>query len=74
MNRQPVDPAFSAVDVDTRPGVQAALRHLHDRGHQRIGMIDCPAVKDPARRAAFLAGEDPGTVTVSGSLLVRESS
>jgi LacI family transcriptional regulator len=55
MNRRPLDPAFGAVDVNPEPGVRAAVRHLAARGHRRIGMIDCPNAKDPARRTVFLA-------------------
>jgi LacI family transcriptional regulator len=55
MSRRPEDAAFGAVDVDVAAGVRAAVRHLAARGHQRIGMIDCPAARDPARRGVFLA-------------------
>jgi LacI family transcriptional regulator, galactose operon repressor len=55
MSRQSQEPAFGVVDVDVAAGVRAAVRHLADRGHRRIGMIDCPGASDPARRAAFLA-------------------
>jgi LacI family transcriptional regulator len=55
MSRRAHDPAFGAVDIDIEAGVRAAVHHLAARGHQRIGMLDCPAAQDPGRRAAFLA-------------------
>jgi len=55
MNRRPRDPAFGAVDVDPEAGVRAAVQHLAAHGHRRIGMIDCPNAKEPARRTVFLA-------------------
>lgn len=65
MNRAAHDPAFGAVEIDTPAGIRAAVDHLHTRGHQRIGMIDCPRAFDRARRAAFLAGAaEHGLTTV----------
>ena len=55
MSRRARDATFGAVDIDLETGVRAAVRHLVARGHHRIGMIDCPAAADPARRAIFLA-------------------
>jgi LacI family transcriptional regulator len=55
MNRRPRDPSFGAVDIDTAAGVRALVRHLAQRGHRRLGMIDCPLAADAARQAAFLA-------------------
>jgi LacI family transcriptional regulator len=52
--------AYALVQVDTVAGIRAGMRHLIDRGHRRIGMIDCQAVCDPVvRRRTFLevAGE-----------------
>ena len=54
MGRRAQDAAFGAVDIDEDAGVRAAVRHLIDRGHQRVGMIDCPAADCPARKDAFL--------------------
>ena len=55
MSRRTHDPAFGAVDIDVEAGVRSAVRHLAVRGHRRIGMLDCPAARAPARRTAFLA-------------------
>ncbi|GLY04371.1 LacI family transcriptional regulator [Actinoplanes sp. NBRC 101535] len=55
MSRRPQDPAFAAVDIDIRTGMQAAVSHLLARGHRHIGMIDCPDARDPARKEQFLA-------------------
>nr|WP_269810789.1 substrate-binding domain-containing protein [Kineosporia rhizophila] len=54
MGRPAQHPAFGVVDVDVRPGVQAAVDHLLAQGHQRIGMIDCPTACDPLRRQVLL--------------------
>ncbi|GAA3758401.1 LacI family DNA-binding transcriptional regulator [Micromonospora maritima] len=43
------------VRVDTQVGVRAGLLHLIERGHRRIGMIDCFSTCDPlVRRQTFL--------------------
>jgi LacI family transcriptional regulator len=55
MSRTPQDPGLGAVDIDAGPGVRALVRHLAERGHRHIGMIDCPAAADAGRRAAFLS-------------------
>ena len=44
-----------AVDVDIEAGVRHGIRHLVDRGHRRIGMIDCPGQDGLDRRDCFLA-------------------
>jgi LacI family transcriptional regulator len=42
------------VEVDTAAGIRAGMRHLIDRGHRRIGMIDCEPICDPlVRRRVF---------------------
>ncbi|MBV7700653.1 LacI family transcriptional regulator [Streptomyces sp. TRM70350] len=43
------------VDIDTAAGIRAGMQHLIDRGHRRIGMIDCECVSAPmVRRRTFL--------------------
>jgi len=54
LGRRAQDPAFGAVVIDAEPGVRAAVRHLVERGHRRIGMIDCPLSADVDRRNVFL--------------------
>jgi LacI family transcriptional regulator len=41
---------YALVQVDAATGIRAALRHLIDRGHRRIGMIDCVPICDPIVR------------------------
>ncbi|GAA4725294.1 LacI family DNA-binding transcriptional regulator [Phytohabitans rumicis] len=56
VDRGPEPSAHGIVRVDLAAGVRAAVRHLVDRGHRRIGMIDCDAVCDPlVRPETFLA-------------------
>ena len=46
--------SYGVVRVDTQTGIRAALRHLVDRGHRKIGMIDCVSVCAPfVRRRTF---------------------
>jgi LacI family transcriptional regulator len=54
LGRRAQDAAFGTVVIDAEPGVRAAVRHLVDRGHRRIGMIDCPLSADVERKAIFL--------------------
>jgi LacI family transcriptional regulator len=43
------------VHIDTAAGIRAGMEHLIDRGHRRIGMIDCECVNAPTlRRRTFL--------------------
>lgn len=43
------------VHIDTAAGIRAGMRHLIDRGHRRIGMIDCECLSAPlVRRRTFL--------------------
>ncbi|MCL6735965.1 LacI family DNA-binding transcriptional regulator [Streptomyces neyagawaensis] len=43
------------VHIDTAAGIRAGMQHLVDRGHRRIGMIDCECVTAPTlRRRTFL--------------------
>jgi LacI family transcriptional regulator len=56
VERSPAPSANGSVRVDLAAGVRAAVTHLVERGHQRIGMIDCESVCDPhVRRLTFLA-------------------
>jgi LacI family transcriptional regulator len=46
--------AHALVEVDTAAGIRAGMRHLIDRGHRRVGMIDCEPICDPlVRRRVF---------------------
>lgn len=75
MSRRAREAAFGAVDIDLETGVRAAVRHLVARGHQRIGMIDCPDAADPARRAIFLAeAEDQGLPVPADAIIGVEQS
>jgi LacI family transcriptional regulator len=48
--------SHGVVDIDIETGVREGIQHLVDRGHQRIGMIDCPWEDDEmSRRGCFLA-------------------
>ncbi|WP_067811007.1 LacI family DNA-binding transcriptional regulator [Actinomadura kijaniata] len=77
MDRGTDSSSHALVQVDTAAGVRAGLRHLIDRGHRRIGMIDCPSVCAPeVRRRTFLevAAEhalpvDDGWITVGDQSL-----
>ncbi|MDO0933566.1 LacI family DNA-binding transcriptional regulator [Streptomyces sp. DG2A-72] len=43
------------VHIDTAAGIRAGLQHLIDRGHRRIGMIDCECLSAPmVRHRTFL--------------------
>ena len=47
--------SYALVRVDSEPGIRAALEHLIERGHRRIGMIDCVTICYPViRRQTFL--------------------
>ena len=70
MSRLSQEPAFGAVDIDTRSGIRAAVRHLQARGHRRIGMIDCPDAADQSRRAAFLAEAAESGLTIGDHAIV----
>jgi len=71
MSRRAHDPAFGAVDIDVEAGIRSAVQHLADRGHQRIGMLDCPAAQAPARRSAFLAEAARTGLAVAGDAVVE---
>ena len=47
--------SHGAVDIDIESGVRQGIQHLVDRGHQKIGMIDCPWDDGLSRRDCFLA-------------------
>lgn len=49
MHGRPDHPVFAAVEIDPRPGIQAAVEHLIAHGHRRIGMVDCPGAEYPVR-------------------------
>ncbi|WP_328744143.1 LacI family transcriptional regulator [Streptomyces sp. NBC_00285] len=43
------------VHIDTEAGIRAGMQHLIDRGHRRIGLIDCECLSAPlVRRRTFL--------------------
>ncbi|MFG1988874.1 LacI family DNA-binding transcriptional regulator [Actinoplanes sp. NPDC048988] len=70
MSRRNDGRGFGAVDIDVEAGVRAAVRHLTERGHRRIGMIDCPGAADPGRRAGFLAEAAEQDLTVPAEAIV----
>ena len=48
-------PTHAIVRLDTEAGIRAGLAHLIERGHRRIGLLDCPSACDPVvRRRTFL--------------------
>jgi LacI family transcriptional regulator len=47
--------SHGVVDIDIETGVRQGIQHLVDRGHQRIGMIDCSWEDELNRRDCFLA-------------------
>ncbi|MDX2938680.1 LacI family DNA-binding transcriptional regulator [Streptomyces ipomoeae] len=64
------------VHIDTAAGIRAGMQHLIDRGHRRIGMIDCECVSAPlVRRRTFLevAGEHALSVD-EGWIVMGEQS
>jgi LacI family transcriptional regulator len=71
MNRRAEETGFSVVDIKVETGVRAAVRHLVAAGHRRLGMIDCPAARDPARRENFLAEAVDLGLTVPGDAIVE---
>ncbi|AYC36228.1 MULTISPECIES: LacI family DNA-binding transcriptional regulator [Streptomyces] len=45
----------AVVQIDTAPAIRAGMQHLIDRGHRRIGMIDCECRSAPmVRHRTFL--------------------
>ncbi|SFN92589.1 transcriptional regulator, LacI family [Streptomyces sp. cf124] len=59
------------VHVDTATGVRAGMRHLVDRGHRRIGLIDCECASAPmVRRRAFLELVDEHALPVDEDWIV----
>jgi LacI family transcriptional regulator len=69
MNRR-AHPAFSAVNLEVRAGVRAAVAHLAGRGHRLIGMLDCPPAANSARKAAFLAAATEHGLPVPADAIV----
>ncbi|MFE2044717.1 LacI family DNA-binding transcriptional regulator, partial [Streptomyces sp. NPDC059477] len=53
---------FSAIRIDGEQGVAAAIRHLTDAGHRRIGMLDHAERSEPSHRHDWFAAamEDRG--------------
>ena len=56
--RTTLDQPYAWLDVDHAGGIQAALTHLREHGHERIGFLGAPQQYHfaAARRAAFDAG------------------
>ncbi|MFI6359032.1 LacI family DNA-binding transcriptional regulator [Streptomyces sp. NPDC050743] len=46
---------FSSIRIDGRDGVRAAIAHLVETGHRRIGMLDHAARAEPSVRHAWFA-------------------
>ncbi|GGK08591.1 LacI family transcriptional regulator [Streptomyces camponoticapitis] len=46
---------FSAIRIDGEAGVQAAITHLVEKGHRRIGMLDHAGRAEPSVRHAWFA-------------------
>ncbi|MDT0344480.1 LacI family DNA-binding transcriptional regulator [Streptomyces litchfieldiae] len=64
---------YALVKVATADGVRAGMRHLIDRGHRRIGMIDCEPVCDPlVRRRTFLEVAEEHALPIDESWVVVE--
>ncbi|GAA1715804.1 LacI family DNA-binding transcriptional regulator [Kribbella yunnanensis] len=70
-------PTYASVEIDALTGIREAMDHLTDRGHRKIGMIDCvPPCGDPyARRRMFqtLTAEHELTVDDSWIVTVEQS-
>jgi LacI family transcriptional regulator len=63
--------SHGAVDIDIETGVRQGIQHLVDRGHQRIGMIDCPWDDDElSRRDCFLAAVEEFGLPVDQTWIV----
>jgi LacI family transcriptional regulator len=67
--------SHGAVDTDMETGVRQGIQHLVDRGHRRIGMINCSADCVPDRRDFFLATvEELGLPVDQGWIIAGEES
>jgi len=62
--------SHGAVDVDIETGVRRGIQHLVDRGHRKIGMIDCSADEGRDRRDCFLAAIDEFDLPVDQGWIV----
>ncbi|ULR55579.1 LacI family DNA-binding transcriptional regulator [Streptomyces deccanensis] len=64
------------VHVDTEAGIRAGMRHLIDRGHRRIGLIDCECLSAPmVRHRTFLeVAGDHGLPVDEGCIVMGEQS
>jgi LacI family transcriptional regulator len=64
------------VHIDTAAGIRAGMQHLVERGHRRIGMIDCECLSAPmVRRRTFLevAGEHALAVDEDWIVMAEQS-
>lgn len=64
------------VHIDTATGIRAGMQHLIDRGHRRIGLIDCECLSAPmVRHRTFLevVGEH-GLPVDEGWIVMSEQS
>jgi LacI family transcriptional regulator len=67
--------SHGAVDIDIETGVRQGIEHLVERGHRRIGMIDCPGEDGLERRHCFLAAaQDLGLPIDTSWVLAGEES
>ncbi len=64
------------VHIDTAAGIRAGMQHLIDRGHRRIGMIDCECMTAPmVRQRTFLEVADEHALPVDeGWVVMGEQS
>jgi LacI family transcriptional regulator len=67
---------YALVRIDTEAGLRAGLEHLIERGHRRIGLIDCVSSCDPAiRRLTYLdVARTHGLPVDEGWVVVDEQS
>ncbi|MDG5806054.1 LacI family DNA-binding transcriptional regulator [Streptomyces ossamyceticus] len=71
VDRGPDSSQYALVHVDTAAGIRDGMRHLIDRGHRRIGMIDCECVNAPMlRRRTFLDVVGEHALPVDGDWIV----
>lgn len=64
---------YALVRIDTEAGLRAGMAHLIERGHRRIGMIDCVSACDPVvRQRTYLDVARTHRLPVDGGWVVVE--